>query len=253
MMNKLHVTIVGKGPPLVLLHGWGWHSGIFFPLVPYLAEKFQLFLIDLPGFGNSSLSLENYTFENVASLLFEHVPSKASWLGWSLGGLIAWWIAIHYPEKVTQLITVASTPKFTAAPEWPGVAEHTLEKFSHNLTQNYRGTLEDFLALQLRGSHQPNLIRELQDQIILTPPSALPALQKSLSLLQESDLRGELNNIIVPSIHFFGSIDTLVPVKIVNHLQEKMPAERCIIIKRAGHLLFLSHREEFLSYVLGLG
>ena len=127
-------------------------------------RKFQLFLIDLPGFGKSPLLTDDYTFENIISLIFKHVPEKAAWLGWSLGGMIAWWAAIHYPEKVTRLITIASTPKFMSDSNWPGVSEVTLEKFSAALTTNYEKTLQDFLALQLRGSHDPALITALQRQ-----------------------------------------------------------------------------------------
>ena len=122
MMNqKLYCKVIGKGPPLVLLHGWGWHSGIWEPIAPYLSQYYQLFLIDLPGCGQSPLIFQDdkdYTCENLAAAFFEVVPAEATWLGWSLGGMLAWWIAIHFPRKVTRLITVATSPKFLSEKEW---------------------------------------------------------------------------------------------------------------------------------------
>ena len=52
-MNKLHVEITGKGPPLVLLHGWAMHGGIFAPLTEALRERRTLHVVDLPGHGHS--------------------------------------------------------------------------------------------------------------------------------------------------------------------------------------------------------
>ncbi|MEP7184077.1 MAG: pimeloyl-[acyl-carrier protein] methyl ester esterase, partial [Betaproteobacteria bacterium] len=39
MTGGLHVETVGHGPPLVLLHGWAMHSGVWGPLVPHLAKR----------------------------------------------------------------------------------------------------------------------------------------------------------------------------------------------------------------------
>src|SRR3546814_13932475 len=43
----------GEGPPLVLLHGWAMHGGVFAPLVERLRERYRLYVVDLPGTGPS--------------------------------------------------------------------------------------------------------------------------------------------------------------------------------------------------------
>ena len=48
-----HVEIIGKGQPLVMIHGWGMHSGVWQPLVNRLSKTYMLYLVDLPGMGNS--------------------------------------------------------------------------------------------------------------------------------------------------------------------------------------------------------
>ena len=50
---SLHVDIIGSGPPLVLLHGWAMHGGIFAPLVETLRKQRTLYVVDLPGHGHS--------------------------------------------------------------------------------------------------------------------------------------------------------------------------------------------------------
>jgi pimeloyl-[acyl-carrier protein] methyl ester esterase len=52
--GRLHVEVVGDGPPLVLLHGWAMHGGVFAPLVDALRGRYALHLVDLPGHGRSA-------------------------------------------------------------------------------------------------------------------------------------------------------------------------------------------------------
>ena len=53
MTTRLHVEVVGDGPPLVLLHGWAMHGGVFAPLVARLRDRHTLHVVDLPGHGLS--------------------------------------------------------------------------------------------------------------------------------------------------------------------------------------------------------
>ena len=54
--DDLHIEVAGDGPPIVLLHGWGLHGGVFAPLVERLADRFTLHCVDLPGHGRSRAS-----------------------------------------------------------------------------------------------------------------------------------------------------------------------------------------------------
>ena len=49
----MKILVRGSGPPLVMLHGWAMHGGIFAPLAARLERHFQLHLVDLPGHGRS--------------------------------------------------------------------------------------------------------------------------------------------------------------------------------------------------------
>ena len=50
---SLHVEVAGDGPPLVLLHGWAMHGGVFGALVDALRDRWTLHVVDLPGHGRS--------------------------------------------------------------------------------------------------------------------------------------------------------------------------------------------------------
>ena len=53
MMVAMHVDSHGSGAPLVLIHGWGMHGGIWDNVVPLLAQHFRVHCVDLPGHGYS--------------------------------------------------------------------------------------------------------------------------------------------------------------------------------------------------------
>lgn len=236
---KLNLTSHGHGPPLILVHGWGWHSGIFEPLIPQLSKEFNVICVDLPGFGSSSM-IDDYSFAGLADILLKKLPPSATWLGWSLGGMFTSWIAIHFPHRVKKLITVASSPRFVSDIDWPGVTESALKKFAHALNENFDQTLLDFLELQLRGMpNRAKLFDELKASICCYGNIKPLGLLSGLELLLNTDLRNDLNKIQCQSLHVFGSHDVIVPQAVAVRMQEKMLHGRCEIMRRNGHMPFL--------------
>ena len=71
-MNNTHIEVIGNGPNLVLIHGWGMHSAVWQPMIKKLSKMFTLHLVDLPGMGLSR-PIEPYhlhaTAENIAEIL----------------------------------------------------------------------------------------------------------------------------------------------------------------------------------------
>jgi pimeloyl-[acyl-carrier protein] methyl ester esterase len=241
--------VYGSGMPLVLLHGWGWHSNIWQPIVPKLAKHFQVILVDLPGFGKSSLITTEYTLENIARQILNSFPGTAHWLGWSMGGLITSWIAAHYPQHMKKHILVTSTPCFVQSQNWPGMSPELLDEFSQKLMTNCEQTLNDFLLLQAIGSPKyRDLIRQLRAEMFKCKPN-MAALQYGLSLLRQTDLRDTLvaNS---PNLYIFGNNDAIVPVTVIEAIRLLSPHSYFSIIKEAGHLPFLSHPQDFLTLMI---
>lgn len=241
---SLHIEVVGQGPALVLIHGWALHGGVFAPLVERLSAHCQLHLVDLPGHGASHDDTTPLRLPHVVSAIATATP-PAVWCGWSLGGLFALHAAATLPQ-VRALVMIAATPRFVRGEDWPHAVEPAVfEQFGQDLAQDYRGTLERFLALDAMGSeHARQELRLLRDLLVARGEPAPRALNEGLRLLANSDLRGALPGLGKPSLWLAGQRDRLVSARAMQAAAELSPAAQCHVIAHGGHAPFLGHTAE---------
>ena len=270
-MAALHVDVRGSGAPLLLIHGWGMHGGMWRGTAERLAENFRVLAVDLPGHGFSAggagsgkwevgsrrfaphfpLPTPHLLLDSLIDRLSEQFSEPLVLCGWSLGGQIALRWAMRYPEQVERLVLVTSTPCFVRRPGWDcALAAETLAEFAAALQQNYALTLRRFLALQVRGSeHERELLAMLRDALSSRGEPDLAALQSGLKILRDCDLRSALPDIGQAALVICGERDTLTPPQASHYLAEQMPNARLAIIKGAAHAPFLSHPDEFMGHL----
>lgn len=246
---RLHIKILGGGFDIVLLHGWGLHSGVWEDMAQRLAADFRVTLIDLPGHGRSDMPDKAYTLHTLTRAIARVAPPRAMWMGWSLGGMAAMQLAIEHPGRVAGLILVAAMPRFVRGPDWPHAMEPVvLESFAQSLEVDYQGTLQRFLALQTLGStHGAETLRALRELAARSRPPHPEALRGGLVILRDTDLRPRLHELTCPVQLILGKGDRLVPTAAGEDMKELLPGMRLHAIKDAGHAPFLSHPNEFLD------
>lgn len=246
----LHITAIGRGPDLVLLHGWGLSSGVFAELLPRLECRWRVNCIDLPGHGASSAEIDLRDLDAVCAALQAVAPAPAAYVGWSMGGLVALAYAVRYPKLVTRLLLVASQPRFMRAPDWPhGLEVETLDAFRADLAANPGATIARFLALQVQGADGRQLaLRRLHAVLRAAPPDPA-ALRAGLSLLRDTDLRAALSALPRPVRLILGERDRLISPRAGAAVTRLSRDARCEIIKGAGHAPFLSHADAFARWL----
>jgi len=253
--TELHVEVVGDGPDLVLLHGWGLNSACWQSIVPLLSAHYRLHLIDLPGFGFShDCHAASSTLADITDALIKVAPANAVWLGWSLGGLCATDFALQHPQRVSALVTVASSPKFMAAAQvdesvsWPGIAEKVLAQFQLQLQQDLPQTINRFLAIQGMGSATAKQdIKQLKSLLAARPQPHEQALSNGLMLLATVDLRAQLATLTMPFYRCYGRLDSLVPQATVTWMDNSLPQSPSLIFKSSSHAPFISEPRLFVN------
>jgi pimeloyl-ACP methyl ester carboxylesterase len=112
---QLHYLTAGKGPAVILLHGFAETSRMWRPLIPLLAEKFTVIAPDLPGIGDSSIpdNSENLRERGIDMLsaakeIHDLVRSlgveKARVVGHDIGLMVAYAYAAQFPDETEKLV-----------------------------------------------------------------------------------------------------------------------------------------------------
>lgn len=249
-MIKIHQETFGQGKPIVLVHGWAMHTGIWRNFAKALAQHYQVTCIDLPGHGRSE-KLSPFTLEQMSAVLVKAIPAGPScWLGWSLGATVVLDIAHRFPDRVDALVLLAGNPAFMQTTEWPGMKSRLLNDFAENLQANCKATLFRFLSLQVNGlEDSKTLVKELKKVVGECDAPSQETLQGGLDVLKQADMRSALSELKQPLSVILGARDTLVPVAVGQKIQQLNEACELTIIDKAGHVPFLSHQQELIASI----
>ena len=111
---RVHFKRGGHGPPVVLLHGSGSSLYHFDRVSTRLSESFEVIRLDLPGFGlTGPRGDRDYRVTTYASTLARFLSaigvSHCAVVGNSLGGNVAWNLALDHPEFVSALVLINAT------------------------------------------------------------------------------------------------------------------------------------------------
>ena len=250
MHDRPLIQVKGNGPDLVMLHGWGMHSGVWGQVADQLSDRWRLHLVDLPGHGKSYGMTLSPDLAELAAAVVGQVPS-AHWIGWSMGGLISLQAAIDFPAQVNRLVLVATNPSFVTRDHWPeGVDEWVFRDFARGLKKDFRGTLNRFLLLETLGSDTAReSLRRLKADLHDGHEPDVHALRSGLSILQDTDYTGELAGIGHETLWLAGGRDKLVPPEAMREAASIMRAGVFHRVPGAGHAPFIGHGADFISQV----
>lgn len=114
---KLYYEVYGSGKPIVLLHGaFNTIDMAFGQIIPELAKDHLVIAAEMQGHGRTADTDRDFSFESmaddVAALMKYLQTDSADVLGYSMGGGIAWQLAIRHPEMVRKIITISSVYKY---------------------------------------------------------------------------------------------------------------------------------------------
>ncbi|MFC8192133.1 alpha/beta fold hydrolase [Cellulomonas sp. NPDC057328] len=151
-----HVRGPANGPPLVLVPAQMATWRTYAPVMPALAERFEVVAVDVRGHGSSSWTPGRYDWDTVGgdlALLLERVVQRPAVVaGNSSGGVLALWLAAHVPDRV-RAVALEDAPVFSV--EMPRFRDRDrfvyegLERFVRVLGDREHRRLADYFRGQV--------------------------------------------------------------------------------------------------------
>jgi pimeloyl-[acyl-carrier protein] methyl ester esterase len=225
-----------SGQSLVFFHGWGFDHIIWLDLVSQIQDRFSIYLVDLPGFGNSPL----ISWQDFSAALLASLPAQFVLIGWSMGGLFATRLALEAPLRVSRLIHVASSPFFVKSTGWPGIDADNLQSFRSNLLQAPESSVQQFIR-QCSPSHT-GIIPVIKEE-------QLQGLIAGLDVLKTWDFREALDTLVCPTYYLFGRNDSIVPRTTLKIMQKNYsnPKLSYLLFENAAHDPFITEPDRFIA------
>jgi len=238
----------GAGNDVVLLHSLLSDRDVFTRIVPPLAERHAVTVVDLPGFGSTPRpepGIGNFA-DVIGALLSEGgFDRSATVLGNGLGAFVALATAIRYPERVGRLVLAGCGATFpdSGRATFRAMAESAMSKgMTAVVEQGIRRIFtEDYLAAH------PDEAEERRAVLGRTDPEAFAAACLSLAILDESDGAAGLR---MPVLVVVGSEDEATPPDLGRDLAERIPQARFQLLEGVAHAPQLQDPDGFLAVVL---
>lgn len=110
--RETRALVMGKGEPVIFLHGVSGHLEAFIPVAPHLADKYELHLIDMIGHGFTHKPKGDFDIRDMAAHVIDYMDArgiaKAHLVGISMGGWVCGWLISHYPDRFLGSILIAA-------------------------------------------------------------------------------------------------------------------------------------------------
>jgi len=243
------VEEIGRGAPLVLIHGLATTRRIWATVAPELARTRRVVMLDVPGFGESPPAGAGFELEAVAARIAGVLGDQAPFdlVGHSLGGGLALTLAARHPESVERLVLVAPAG-LTAL---PSAASTLLAAISEpllaarrrlvGLSQSPRGRR---LLLGLAVADAAEL-SPAQARLIIEASATARRASAALATITRAELRPLLADVRAPLGLIWGTADRTVPARSAELVRAARPDVELVLVPQAGHLPMIERPEVF--------
>jgi pimeloyl-ACP methyl ester carboxylesterase len=223
----VHYEVIGRGQPLVFIHGWLGSWRYWVPTMEELSAKRRTYAFDLWGFGDSDKLRTYYSVDAYVELLGEFLDQLGIWrvpmVGHALGGVVALLFASRFPERVEQVMGV-SVPVESEAINRP------LAGFS--------GDGEALARLVSRRANYPEVDLEARKADVI-------AVAQSVQSAMGCDLCRVLSPLEIPVLLTYGGDDPFIRLPEPEWLEDCDDNVRSIALDGAQHFPMLEERNKF--------
>jgi len=240
---EIRELIVGQGEPVLLVHGWGAHTGLLQPLVSRLSRySYRLYLFDLPGFGESAepkkpLSIFDYAGFCGDYMDYHQLP-WVNYFGHSLGGRIGLVLASDGSQRIRKMV-LSNSAGIQTRPALPS-------RFRLHLYKSVRDSLRHIGAAPLAARLAQLYTRRYGSDDF---QQASPVMRQTLVKIINQDLLEQARRVSVPTLLVWGDQDQETPLWMGRKLESAMPDAALVVYEGAGHYAYLDFPDRTASII----
>lgn len=245
----VHYEIVGRGRPVILLHGWLGSWGCWLGTMEALSSRYRTYALDFWGFGESDKRRESYNVVDFVALVDQFMErlgiQSAPVIGHSMGGTVALNLALDRPNRVERVAVVGSPIEgdslniFLKLAGYPWIA--FLVWNSPSLLRMGIKLFAPWIASNWSDWYQL-LMHDLSKM-------TLESFLWSINSLHHTNLQPRLGKLRLPLLGVYGRGDKIVDPRQAELLRP-IPAARVEILAGSRHFPMLDEPDKFSSIVL---
>lgn len=227
-------------PALVFLHGFGSSLHTWDEWSKTLEHNYRVIRLDLPGFGLSGENDDNdfsdmHDIAVIMGLLDELGINKASFIGNSLGGKLAWRIASAYPERVEKLILISPDGFASEGFDYDKQPEPSF-MLSAMTVALPKPLLKMSLAPAYADPHSltPAMVDRYHD--LMCAPGVRKSIVARFNQTLLKDPVPLLQKIQADTLLIWGERDAMIPVANASDYIKSIPSSHLIVLPNVGHL-----------------
>lgn len=242
-------------PTLILLHGFLSSTFCYRKLLSILTEKYTVYLIDIPPFGQSGKSSKyTYSLTNIAKTILTfidmHKLEKVILIGHSMGGQIGLNMCKQRPDLIEKIILLAGSGYLAAPSRWLKRASYV--PFFSYFVKRYlekSGIEKNLRQVVYDQSMIDDDMRDGYTAPFLQGKAIFKALGKMARDKEDDLTENDLHTIHTNCLLLWGRYDKVVPLSIGKRLHKDLPCSQLIIIEDTGHLLPEEKPEEVFHHI----
>lgn len=242
-------------PIILLLHGFTCDCQDFDPIISLLSQSYCCLAVDLPGHGKTQVSGDEtcYNMSNTAQALIDLLDdlqiNKCFLLGYSMGGRLALYMTLHFPDRFEKVVLESASPGLKTEKE----RSHRMESDLHIAQKLENSNFKEFLLswydrpLFQSLKNSPNFARLIETRLANNPIELAKSL-RNMGTGNQPSLWEKLAQNQIPLLLLAGEYDD--KFKTINaEIASLCPAASLKIISKAGHNVHFENIDKFVAVV----